>query len=59
MPKKSFIPPRPYFFPKQIARSVINNPPSPGPVLVPYTPPPPPPPPGGAFSSAFSNSFNI
>jgi hypothetical protein len=58
MPKKSFIPPRPYFFPKQVARTVINTPISPGPVLVPYTPPTPPPP-SGAFSSAFSNAFNI
>jgi len=58
MPKKAYIPPRPYFFPKQPARSVINTAPSPGPVLVPYTPPTPPPV-VGAFSNAFSNAFNI
>ena len=59
MPLKKYVPPRPYFFPAGSGK-IAQSPLSPGPVLVPVSQQPPPPPPtGGAFSSAFSNAFNV
>jgi hypothetical protein len=60
MPKKAFIPKRPDFASLGGTRITSAPPqPSPGPVLVPFTPPTPPPPVGGGFSNAFSNAFDI
>ena len=57
MPLKKFIPPKSRLASLGGTR-VSTPPPSPGPVLVPFTPPTPPPPAGGGFSSAFSNAFD-
>jgi hypothetical protein len=58
MPLKKFIPPKSRLASLGGTR-VSTPPPSPGPVLVPFTPPTPTPPAGGGFSNAFSNAFDI
>ena len=60
MPLKKYIPPRPTAVSlggTRVSTSQIT--PSPGPVLVPVNVPIPPTPTNGAFSSAFSNAFDI
>ena len=56
--KKVYVPKRPNFVSLGGTQVPRTLPLSPGPVLVPVTPPTPPPP-NGAFSSAFSNAFDI
>ena len=56
MPLVKFVSPQAAAAPKQTRRIAANTPPSPGPVLVPQTLPPTS---FGAFSSAFSNAFDI